>query len=100
MVSTTQRDLFLMNDFVTALTADSSATSHPIVRPVNTPEQRSYTSAIIYQKGASVLRMLEFVMSEDQFVSSLRQYLSKYRFQTVVTKQLFDEFNQFFQTEV
>ena len=101
-----------MTDYVTAVTADSSTTSHPIVRPVNSPSERAYTSAIVYQKvsliihyipdelnfghfskGASVLRMLEFVMGSDNFVSALKNYLRKYEYQTVVTQQLWDELN-------
>ncbi|CAG2180050.1 unnamed protein product, partial [Oppiella nova] len=84
-------DLFLMTDTLSALTADSSATSHPIVRPVREPEERAYTSAIVYNKGASVLRMLEFVMGTTSFQKALTAYIKANEYNVVETVQLWDE---------
>ncbi|CAG2104288.1 unnamed protein product, partial [Medioppia subpectinata] len=89
-------DLFLMTDTLPALTADSSATSHPIVRPVTQPEERSYTSAIVYNKGSSILRMLESVMGSTEFQSALKAYVSANVLKTVETKDLFDKLNEIF----
>ncbi|CAG2179885.1 unnamed protein product, partial [Oppiella nova] len=84
-------DLFLMTDTLSALTADSSATSHSIVRPVREPEERAYTSAIVYNKGASVLRMLEFVMGTTSFQKALTAYIKANEYNVVETVQLWDE---------
>jgi aminopeptidase N len=109
--------LFIIFDYGTAISVDSSSTTHPIVRKIESPAQMAYTSAIIYQKvfinsfnirkntqiydfvcykGATVIRMLKFVMTDQKFQTAIQQYLKKYQYLTVETENLFDELNQTF----
>ena len=83
-------------DLSSAVSSDSSQNSAPIVRQVLKPSDMSYSSAIVYNKGATIIRMMEFAMGADNFRNGIRKYLKKYEYQTVVTKNLWDSLNETF----
>lgn len=59
-----------------AMSADSLASTVPVRRPI--PDEldlRGGSSAIVYQKGASVLGMIERAMGHDPFRDGIRAYL-------------------------
>ncbi|XP_078539355.1 aminopeptidase N-like [Lissotriton helveticus] len=73
------KDLILFNDVYTAMGFDALATSHPLsskAAEINTPaEVRQLFDAISYSKGASIMRMLSEILSEELFKEGLRVYL-------------------------
>lgn len=46
---------------------------------------------VFYIQGASVLRMLETVVGEENFRTAVTNYLNKYRFSNAITQNLWDE---------
>ena len=71
---------------------DATLNSHPIVQPVDHPDQiTELFDKITYHKGASVLRMLENFMGPENFRLGIKRFLQKYSYQTAVTAQLWTE---------
>ena len=59
-----------------ALDLDATSATHPIVQPVETPEQMNQIGdSITYEKGAAVLRMLEAYVGEDAWRDGVGAYL-------------------------
>jgi aminopeptidase N len=59
-----------------AMARDSVATTHPVVQHVATVEQANQAfDAITYQKGESVIRMLEAYVGENAWKSGVRAYM-------------------------
>ncbi|CAL1575818.1 unnamed protein product [Knipowitschia caucasica] len=80
------RDIMIISDVLPVMEDDALLSSHPIIVNVSTPaEITSVFDAISYNKGASVLRMLEDWMGKDQFRDGCRQYLKDYYFQNAKT---------------
>jgi puromycin-sensitive aminopeptidase len=64
---------------ISALAADALESTHPIYEHVETPaEATELFDAITYQKGCSVLRMLENFLGEDAFRTGLRAYIREF----------------------
>lgn len=61
--------------------------SHPLTDP-----KGPYFDKITYNKGGSVLRMINHTMSEPLFQMGLRRYLSKHAYGNAVHRDLFDAF--------
>src|SRR5581483_8410450 len=62
-----------------ALTPDALESTHPIYSPVETPaEATELFDLITYQKGSSVLRMLERFLGEEAFRAGLRAYMAEF----------------------
>ncbi|KAF8765157.1 Glutamyl aminopeptidase like protein [Argiope bruennichi] len=74
---------------LSAMKQDQTINSHPIVQMVIQPNSEIFDS-VTYDKGATVLRMLEGYMGED-FREGVSTYLKKYSFKNTVTKDLWDE---------
>ncbi|XP_067278034.1 glutamyl aminopeptidase [Pseudorasbora parva] len=90
------RDIMLINDVFPVMVDDALLSSHPIIVEVSSPaEITSVFDAISYNKGASILRMLEDLLGRDKFRDGCRQYLKTYPFQNAKTadfwKALADE---------
>lgn len=86
---------FIVDDYLTAMSADALASTHAIMAPVaETPEQISALfGAIIYDKGASVLRMLDTYLESKQpgsFVRGLRRYLKQFSYSNAATMDLWN----------
>jgi len=70
-------DVFVYEVHQLALNADQSP-MHAISGSVETPEQiRSMFDDISYSKAGAVLRMLQYVVTEDNFKRALNLYLTK-----------------------
>lgn len=70
---------------------DSKLSSHPIVQTVENPDQiNAMFDTISYDKGSSVLRMLEDFMG-DSFQAGINAFLKKYAYANAVTKDLWTE---------
>lgn len=67
---------FLVEQVHAALNYDSVPTSKSLNHDVNTPEEVSDKfDSISYNKGASVLRMIEHLLGKKEFQAAIRQYL-------------------------
>lgn len=56
--------------------ADSLEDSKPLTHEVNTPDEIGDSfGTITYNKGASVIRMVEHTLGHDTFISALQNYL-------------------------
>ncbi|XP_067138103.1 endoplasmic reticulum aminopeptidase 1-like [Centruroides vittatus] len=89
----------MMDQFVItvqkALDLDSLRSSHPIMVDVNDPiEIEAIFDAISYQKGASIIYMLEKFLGMKILQKGLSHYLNKYRFRNARTKDLWDSFTE------
>lgn len=71
---------------------DSLTSSHPIKLTVNTEAEIDETfDAIAYNKGGSILRMLENFIGEESFRSGLRNYIKAYEYQNTVETDLWSQ---------
>lgn len=72
---------FLYQDVGEGLRIDALRNSHPIEANVKDPgEIREIFDAISYNKGASILWMLEQYLGEETFRDGLRAYLSRHKY--------------------
>lgn len=72
-----------------ALTEDALQSSHPISVPVKDPRAiEGIFDIISYNKGSSIIRMLEHCLGEQVLRSGLRLYLEKHQYSNAVTKDL------------
>ncbi len=71
---------FLTSDLHRVMDLDATINSHPIVQPVENPDQiTEIFDTISYSKGASVLRMLEDFMGKEFFRIGVSRFLEKYK---------------------
>ncbi len=79
------------NERAGAFALDSLASTRPIEFPVHSPaEAEGMFDTLTYEKGASVLRMLERFLGEDQFRSGIRRYLREHELGNAETTDLWD----------
>ena len=79
------------NERAAAFAVDSLASTRPIEYPVRSPEDaEGMFDVLTYQKGASVLRMLEQYLGTDRFRAGIRLYLSSRQFGNAETTDLWD----------
>ncbi len=78
-----------------AITRDSVATTHPVVQHVATVEQASQAfDEITYQKGESVIRMLESYVGTDAWRSGVRAYMKAHAYGNTVSDDLWRKIEQ------
>ena len=71
---------------------DSLATSHPVVQRIDTVEQASLAfDSITYQKGGSVIGMLEAYVGPDAWRSGVRAYIKAHAYGNSVSDDLWRE---------
>ncbi|MGK2958292.1 MAG: M1 family metallopeptidase [Acidimicrobiales bacterium] len=79
------------NERAAAFAVDSLASTRPIEFPVESPEDaEGMFDVLTYQKGGSVLRMLEQYLGTEQFRAGIRLYLSKHAYGNAETTDLWD----------
>jgi aminopeptidase N len=72
-----------------AMARDSLATTHPVVQHVQTVEQASQAfDDITYQKGESVIRMLEAYVGESAWRNGVRAYIKAHAYGNTVSDDL------------
>jgi len=80
---------FLNSETVEAMELDALKSSHPIDVKVNTPaEIREIFDEISYEKGGSILRMLENYLGEENFRRGLTKHLSEHKYGNATTENL------------
>jgi puromycin-sensitive aminopeptidase len=74
-----------------AMATDGLHTTRPIEFEVISPaDARGMFDVLTYQKGGSVLRMLEQFLGEDTFRDGIRHYLQVHAYGNTVTRDLWD----------
>ncbi len=83
------RNQFLDDSTEAALELDALKTSHPIDVEVKEPSEiAEIFDQISYDKGGSVLRMLEGYLGKEVFRKGLKQYLLSHKFGNATTQNL------------
>jgi tricorn protease interacting factor F2/3 len=81
--------VFLKDETFRALEQDALSSTHPIQAHVRTVEEAMHIfDAISYNKGASVLRMLEGYVGEEAFRKGVSAYLKKFSFSNASGRDL------------
>ncbi len=84
-------DQFLISEMTGGLSLDSLKSSHPIDVDVKSPaEVRQIFDEISYNKGGSVLLMLENFIGEENFRKGLHSYLKKHEYSNATTEDLWN----------
>jgi puromycin-sensitive aminopeptidase len=74
-----------------ALEIDALSTTRPVEYEVRSPEEADgMFDVLTYQKGGSVVRMLEQYLGEEPFRRGVQQYLERYRYANTETTDLWD----------
>ncbi len=74
-----------------AFAVDSLASTRPVEYPVRSPEEaEGMFDVLTYQKGASVLRMLEQYLGAEAFREGIRRYLAAHAYANAETTDLWD----------
>jgi puromycin-sensitive aminopeptidase len=72
-----------------AMATDALHHTRPVEYPVGPPEEaQGMFDVLTYQKGASVLRMLERYLGEERFRDGIRRYLDRHRYGNTETADL------------
>ncbi|CAI2724063.1 unnamed protein product [Schistosoma spindalis] len=80
---------FLLDDIQKVLISDSLATSRPVIQPVYYPNEiNEIFDPISYNKGASVLRMMESFMGRNTFRAGVKNYLYQNKYKNTVHEDL------------
>jgi len=78
-----------------ALVTDALRSSHPIYTKVRTPDEATENFDVItYEKGASVVRMLETYLSPSVFQEGVRTYISRHREGNTVASDLWQALSE------
>jgi len=84
-------DQFLEGSVNEALSLDALKTSHPIEVEIRKPSEiREIFDDISYDKGGSILRMLEDFIGEESFRSGLKSYLTRHAYGNATTNDLWE----------
>jgi puromycin-sensitive aminopeptidase len=74
-----------------AFDTDALTTTRPVEYPVVSPDDADGMFDILtYEKGASVVRMLEQYLGPDRFRAGIRRYMAQHRFGNTETTDLWD----------
>ncbi|HZU80674.1 MAG TPA: M1 family metallopeptidase [Acidimicrobiales bacterium] len=74
-----------------AMATDALHRTRPVEYPVGSPEEaQGMFDVLTYQKGASVLRMLERYLGAERFREGIRRYLRTHSYGNTVTSDLWD----------
>ncbi|GIW66712.1 MAG: leucyl aminopeptidase [Candidatus Parcubacteria bacterium] len=89
------KERYVLEEVISALAADGLINSHPIKVKVNKPEESiEIFDEISYEKGGSVLRMIENYLGEEKFRQGLRNYIRKFAYQNANHKDFLNTFDQ------
>ncbi|XP_044586424.1 glutamyl aminopeptidase isoform X2 [Cotesia glomerata] len=83
-------DSFLTSTLHSVLVTDAKLSSHPIVQTVDNPDEiTAIFDVITYNKGASVLRMLDNFIGTEAFDAGITTYLNQHAYNNAETADLF-----------
>nr|CAD7604667.1 unnamed protein product [Timema genevievae] len=85
-------ELFPLNNLHVVMKLDAVLSSHPIVQKIEHPDEITEIFDLIsYLKAASIIRMMEDFMGEENFRKGIISFLNKFEFANAVTQDLWDE---------
>jgi len=88
-------DDFILDSTLGALMRDSLINTFPIELPGGKPiDINSATAPIIYDKGASVIRVLSDFLGEEKFKLGIKSFLEKFKFSIANTEQYWTVFEE------
>jgi tricorn protease interacting factor F2/3 len=94
-------DKYIVDEVFSALNADALISSHPIKVEVKDPnESTEIFDEISYEKGGSVLRMIENYLGEEKFRDGLRNYIKKFSYQNAQAEDLWNSLEEVSQVNV
>jgi puromycin-sensitive aminopeptidase len=74
-----------------AFRVDSLQSTRPVEFPVNSPEEaNAMFDVLTYQKGGSLVRMLEMFIGKDRFRNGIRKYIKKFSYKNTENNDLWD----------
>jgi puromycin-sensitive aminopeptidase len=74
-----------------AFIVDSLQSTRPVEFPVNSPEEAdAMFDVLTYQKGGSLVRMLEMFIGKDRFRNGIRKYIKKFSYKNTENNDLWD----------
>ena len=80
---------FIIEEQFVAMNLDQLLNTHPIQVKINHPDEiKSIFDSISYEKGASVLMMLEDYLGSKTFMQGIQKYLKKYEYGNCETLDL------------
>ena len=86
---------YISDTVALALGADQLKSTHPISVMVNTPEDiEQLFDEISYEKGGSVLNMLDNYVGKETFRKGISSYLKKYRYSNTEAKDLWNSIDE------
>lgn len=99
VVSAWKPEWKMWNDFQhhrsAALGLDALEHTHPIYAPVKTPQEATENFDLItYEKGASVVRMIERYLGAETFRSGVRRYIREHAESNTVAADLWDALSE------
>ncbi|XP_052411438.1 leucyl-cystinyl aminopeptidase isoform X2 [Carassius gibelio] len=88
-------DTEFLNVRFKALAKDALNSSHPVSTVVSTPEQvAEMFDSVSYEKGASILLMLNATLRDGEFRKGVIEYLQKYQLSNTESKNLWNSLSQ------
>lgn len=88
-------DQFLVNEMQTVMIKDANPSVHAMSREINTPDEISEIyDFVVYPKAASVIRMIEHIMTPEAFRKSLNMYIKNKSYSTATEQDLFDKLDE------
>uniref|UniRef100_A0A673LRT7 Aminopeptidase n=1 Tax=Sinocyclocheilus rhinocerous TaxID=307959 RepID=A0A673LRT7_9TELE len=89
------QDIEFLNVRFKALTKDALNSSHPVSTVVSTPEQvEEMFDSVSYEKGASILLMLNATLTDGEFRKGVIEYLQKYNLSNTESEDLWNSLSQ------
>ena len=86
---------FLSDSTESAMRLDALKSSHPIEVKVNTPKEiAEIFDDISYDKGGSILRMLNYYLGEEDFIEGIKSYLKKFKYRNTKSEDLWKSFEE------
>ncbi|CAH8450705.1 unnamed protein product [Schistosoma bovis] len=94
-------ELFILDELMLALDIDTSMESRPVVYPASTTIQiKDMFDLITYDKGASLVWMMEKFMGRSAFQNGLKRYLIQNRYKNTDEKDLWKALSEEWNTQV
>lgn len=85
---------FLVNEMQTVMIKDGNPSVHAMTRDINTPKEISEIyDFVVYPKAASVIRMIEHIMTPEAFRLSLNKYIRSKSLSAAKDEDLFEILN-------
>lgn len=85
----------ILDAFQYSMLYDARSTTHPLSNNVTTPDEiESMFSPISYEKGASVVRMVDGFLTRETLTKGLQSYLKKMAYKGAEQDDLFDSLQE------